>query len=150
MRKRFAMIGTLGFAAALLCGNVYAQLNGAPGDVEPQDTSVFGAQNRGAVVCTAAVNSTGQIVGGANVNKALNARLALGAYDVRFTGPCGGNIKVSNGFARYVQVDTLTTGSISGVSCTTADRAGAPAGIFVLCTAGGSLVDTSFLLSVTR
>jgi hypothetical protein len=114
-----------------------------------QDLPVGSANNvLGHILCTAAINSNGTRAGGASV--ASSTSLGVGTYQVIFRPPCQ-NITARNGWARIVQVDTLTTGSISGVSCTTADRAGNIHGVFVLCTnAAGALVNTSFFLFVLR
>ena len=152
MNKRFAMIGVLGFAAALLCGNVYAQ-NNAPSGVAPADVAAFSQANRGVVMCTAAINSDGSVAGGFGVDKINTIHEGgVGTYGVVFKAPCGGNIRVNNGWARSVQVDTLQFGTINGY-CTTADRA-ATAGVgsvWVSCFgATGVQQDTSFTLTVTR
>ena len=60
-------------------------------------------------------------------------------------------------WSRWVQSDTLTTGSLDAY-CMTADQAGVPTAIFVRCHAPGgpgsmgqsALVDTSFFLFVAR
>ena len=146
-------VSALGFAAvltaALLCGNAYAQNNGG---VTPQDTTPFTPQNHGQVLCTAFINSTGQVAGGQDVNRAINTRIGVGTYNVRFTGPCSGNIRVSNGWARWTQVDTLQFGTTTG-HCTTADLAatGGVGAIWVNCfNSAGALADRSFSLFVAR
>jgi hypothetical protein len=118
----------------------------------PQDLAVGGAApNQSAPLCTVAVNSTGTIAGG-TAYAASSALLGTGIYEVIFKGPCGGNITAARGWARFVQADTLSTGSLAGgVSCTTADRAGNTAGVFIQCAnASGALTNTSFFLMVTR
>ena len=103
----------------------------------------------GSVLCTAAVNSTGKKAGGSGV--ASVTHLGTGTYQVTFGGACGTNVTAAKGHMRWLQVDTLTTGSILHARCTTADRAGVPAAIFVLCEGvGGVLEDTSFFLFVAR
>lgn len=105
--------------------------------------------NHGQVLCTAAINSDASIAGGLDVASA--AAEGTGSYQVLFGGACAGTITAANGFARFVQVDTLTTGSITDVSCTTADRSGAVNGVFVECVnSAGTPVNTSFFLFVTR
>lgn len=105
---------------------------------------------RGQVLCTAAVNSTGSIPGCFSCNKLQSSRLSLGNYQVAFTGICE-NITAARGWSRWLQVDTLATGAIFGVSCTTADRAGNPNAVFVQCVnSAGALTDTSFFLFVAR
>ena len=75
--------------------------------------------------------------------------LGTGTYQVGFN--TGGTLTANNGWSRWVQVDTLSTGSISNVSCTTADRSGVPTAIWVSCFNGaGVATDTSFFLFVAR
>ena len=104
----------------------------------------------GQVLCTAAVNSTGTLAGKFGAKSATH--LATGQYQVTFGGgACGANVQAKTGHMRWVQVDTLTAGSISHVRCTTADRAGDVAAVYVLCEGvGGVLEDTSFFLFVAR
>jgi len=119
------------------------------GGYASSDLPVGSAQdNRGHFLCTAAINSNGTRAGGATV--ASSALLAAGQYQVIFRAPCT-NILARNGWARVAQVDTLTTGAIAGVSCTTADRAGNPNGVFVFChNHAGIATNTSFFLFVAR
>ena len=73
--------------------------------------------------------------------------LGTGEYQVGFAG----NVTAANGFARWVQVDTLTVGSYGLTVCTTADRAGLATGIYVACfNEAGTATDTSFFLFVAR
>jgi hypothetical protein len=75
--------------------------------------------------------------------------LNQGAYKVGFTKPCK-NILALNGWSRWVQADTLETGS-EEVFCTTADRIGDANAVFVLCLdASGAPTDASFFLFVAR
>jgi len=116
------------------------------------DVAAFSASNRGSVLCVASINSTGSVAGGTNVNKAINTRIGVGVYNVRFSGICGGNIRVNNGWARWVQVDTLAFGTTDG-TCTTADLAatGGSGGIWVDCFDRlGNHADRSFNLFVAR
>jgi len=139
------LVGTAGLVLSM---GAMGQNEGS--GVAPSDLPVGGAQdNRGHFLCTAAINSNGTRAGGNTVFSSSN--LGLGTYQVIFRAPCQ-NITARNGWARVVQVDTLTTGSIGGgVSCTTADRAGFPNGVFILCTnAAGVQVNTSFFLFVAR
>jgi len=94
---------------------------------------------------TASINSDGTRA--QSFRAVASIHLGTGTYQVTFDE----NVQALNGFSRWVQVDTLTTGSISGVSCTTADRAGNVRAVFILCTnAAGANVDTSFFLFVAR
>lgn len=114
-----------------------------------ENLAVGSAQdNRSHFLCTAAVNSDGTRAGGGTV--ASTSHITTGQYQVVFKAPCT-NITAKNGWARVVQVDTLTTGAIAGVSCTTADRSGQPNGVFVFCHSHtGVPTDTSFFLFVAR
>jgi hypothetical protein len=108
---------------------------------------------RGVVFKTAAINSTGSVASSFRADPANTTRLGTGTYQVAFDE----NVSANLGFSRWVQVDTLTTGS-SNAWCTTADRAGNPNAIFVSCqtpggpgSAGNSKpVDVSFFLFVAR
>jgi hypothetical protein len=106
------------------------------------------AATRGVVFNTAAINSDGTIAGCFNCNRLNTVHLSTGAYQVGFNS---GNITAANGWSRFVQVDTLSTGAILNVSCTTADRVSLTSAVFVACFNGsGALVDTSFFLFVAR
>jgi hypothetical protein len=108
--------------------------------------------NFGNAVCTAAINSTGTVAGGASVNKstAQTRRVGTGLYEVDFLAPCS-NVTAKAGFARYVQVDTLQIGTAAPVICTTADRVGDTSSVWVACyDVGGVARNTSFFLTVTR
>lgn len=138
--------------ALLLAAGSAALADGNGGDRTAMDVPVGSLpNNQGALMCVAAINSTGTVAGGSGPYVASAANLGTGSYEVLFKGPCGSNITASKGWARWVQVDTLTTGSISGVSCTTADRAGSANGVWVYCTDGaGAPVNTSFFMFVAR
>lgn len=106
------------------------------------------APTRGVVFETAAINSDGSIATCFGCVAGTTLRLSPGTYQVGFNFP---NITANGGFSRWVQVDTLQTGSIAGVSCTTADRAGVKSAIFVLCqNHAGTNTDTSFFLFLAR
>jgi len=117
------------------------------GDVRPQAVTL-GQATRGVVFATAAINSNGTVANCFTCNRATTFRLGTGIYQVGFNQ----NVQATNGWSRWLQVDTLTTGSISNVSCTTADRAGLTSGVFVLCSnnSTGATEDTSFFLFVAR
>ena|SRR5271167_1116518 len=116
------------------------------GDVSPEDVTL-GAATRGVVFATAAINRDGTVASCFTCNRSNTVHLGTGVYQVGFNT----NVQATNGWSRWVQVDTLSTGSIFGVSCTTADRAGLATGVFVLCVdTAGADTDTSFFLFVAR
>lgn len=135
-------------ALMLAAGAASAQgLNGAA--IAPADAPAPLAFNSGQVLCTAAVNSDGSKASGLHVS--ATSQLGTSQYEVIFSSSACSKITAANGYARWVQVDTLTAGSITGVSCTTADRSGQPNGVFVNCTNNaGTTVNTSFFLFVAR
>jgi hypothetical protein len=116
-----------------------------------QDLPVGAANNvLGHILCTAAINTNGTRAGGASVLSSAQLAGLPGQYQVIFKPPCQ-NITARNGWARIVQVDTLTTGAITDVGCTTADRAGNVNAVFVFCHNGaGVATNTSFFLYVLR
>ena len=115
------------------------------GDVSPQ--VVLSNATRGVVFKTAAMNSDASVANCFRCNRINTTHLGTGLYQVGFDE----NVTANNGWSRWLQVDTLSTGSIFGVSCTTADRAGLPSGVFVECVnSAGALTDTSFFLFVAR
>jgi hypothetical protein len=126
---------------------VFAQNNGPAA----QDAPV-GSLNtsQGSPLCRAAINSDGSIAGGGGVLTSA-ANLGAGVYEVIFKGRCT-SITSANGWTHWIQVHTLTTGSIGGgVSCAAADRAGQPNGVFVNCTnAAGAGQNTSFFIKVEK
>lgn len=108
--------------------------------------------NSGHGICTAAINSNGTIAGGNLVNEdtAETKRIGVGMYEVDFLSPCN-DVRAQQGFMRFIQVDTLSGGSIGHITCTTADRYGDPSSVWVNCTnEDGDNADTSFFLMVTR
>lgn len=114
-----------------------------------EDLPIGSAQdNRGHFLCTAAINANGSRAGGNTVASSTN--ILPGQYQVVFKAPCT-NITARNGWMRVVQVDTLTTGAITDVKCTTADRSGNVNAVFVFCHNGaGVATNTSFFLLVAR
>ena len=109
------LVGTTGLALSIgAMGRMTAVMPGGPRRRPAQD-------NRGHVLCTAAINSDGTKAGGNTV--ASSTRLRLGQYQVTFKAPCT-TVTATNGWMRVVQVDTLTTGALPAISCTTADRSG--------------------------
>jgi hypothetical protein len=116
------------------------------GDATPE--VILSSATRGVVFATAAINTNGTVANCFTCNRVNTFRLGQGLYQVGFNT----NVQANNGWSRWLQVDTLTTGSIPNVSCTTADRSGLPTGIFVECSdnATGNRADTSFFLFVAR
>jgi len=112
--------------------------------------------NHGHFVCTAAINSNGSVFSGEYVNAAQTQRLSTGTYQVMFNtsgdAPCG-DVRISTGWYRVCQPDTLTIGTLPARSCIVADRCcqSTNAGVWVqIYDANGILVDTPFTLSVSR
>lgn len=136
-----AAIAVLGAAPASA-----QELNGPDHTLAARPEIVLPVPTRGVVFKTAAINSNGTI---ANCFRCASAAsLGGGAYQVIFDE----NVQAANGWSRWVQVDTLTTGSIDNVSCTTADRSGNVNGVFVFCHTGNTNASTptSFFLFVAR
>jgi hypothetical protein len=108
---------------------------------------------RGVVFKTAAITGNATIASCFRCEAATTIHLGIGEYQVGFDE----NVQAINGWSRWVQVDTLGTGSVNAW-CTTADRAGVPDAIFVSCQAPGGpgnqgnskAVDVSFFLFVAR
>jgi len=120
--------------------------NGENGASVVQATTLAG-QTRGVVFYDAGINSDGSVANCFGCNKVNTIHLGTGTYQVAFNTV----ITANSGWSRWVQVDTLSTGSIFNVSCTTADRAGLTSAIFVSCVNGtGVAQDTSFFLFVAR
>ena len=121
-----------------------SRANIAPGSAQP---------TRGVVFFTAAINSDGSIGSCFGCNTTNTKRLGVGIYQIDF----GQNVQAINGWSRWVQVDTLTTGT-ENAWCNTADRAGDTNAVWVNCqTTGGpgsqgnsKPVDASFFLFVAR
>jgi hypothetical protein len=108
---------------------------------------------RGVVFFTAAINTDGSIASCFGCNVPNTKRVGVGEYQIDF----GQNVQAANGWSRWVQADTLTTGT-ENAYCNTADRAGDVNAVWVNCqTPGGpgsmgnsKPVDTSFFLFVAR
>jgi hypothetical protein len=157
------MRSTSAFFALSLSAGFLPVVALAGGPNEPSGTTPANATvgslavNAGRVLCTAAINSNGSIATtptGSFVTTGTG-RLTKGQYAVVFKGPCG-NVQAVNGWFHSVHVDTLTTGALGPTICTTADLAGNPAGVFVICFCPpfnpgfSSACDTSFELSASR
>jgi hypothetical protein len=108
---------------------------------------------RGVVFFTAAINADGTIASCFGCDTANTKRLGVGQYQIDF----GQNVQAINGWSRWLQADTLTTGS-EDAWCNTADRAGVPNAVWVNCQHSGgpgsqgtsAPFDTSFFLFVAR
>lgn len=132
------------FALSFLPSTAFAQ-NGAAG-AAPAAVALANA-TRGVVFKTAAINADGSVASCFRCNKATTIHLGTGIYQVGFDE----NVTANGGWSRFLQVDTLSTGSINNVACSTADRAGVTSAVFVLCYNGsGTQVDTSFFLFIAR
>jgi len=127
--------------------------NTLPG-VAPRNLPAGSAQpTRGVVFFTAAINSDGTVAGCFGCNTANTKKLATGVYQVNF----GQNVQAVNGWSRWIQADTLSTGT-ENAWCNTADLAADNNAIWVNCqTTGGpgsqgnsKPVDASFFLFVAR
>ena len=148
---------SLALAAGLvmtLAGIASAQEpNTLPGQSPVPAAVTLSQATRGVVFYTAAINSDGTVASCFGCNRARTFKLSTGQYQVDF----GKNVQANNGFSRWVQADTLTTGT-ENAWCNTADRAGDANAVFVNCqTTGGpgsmgnsAPVDTSFFLFVAR
>ena len=97
---------------ALLCLGVVlfsaAVAQNAPNGVKSFDLAPGSAQpTRGVVFFTAAINSDGSIASCFGCDATNTQRLGVGQYQIDF----GQNAQAINGWSRWVQADTLTTGS---------------------------------------
>jgi len=121
-----------------------SELNGVKPDVD----ITLSNYTRGQTWYTAAINPDATVANCFQCNKANTVHVTTGSYQVGFNT----NVTANNGWSRWVQVDTLTTGTITNVSCTTADRAGLVTAVWVQCfnNSTGALQDTSFFLFVAR
>jgi hypothetical protein len=150
--KRFAWVlplaGLVAFGLYSLSGHVLAagtHING-----EPAPDVTLASTTRGVIFGTAAINADGTVASCFNCGRPTTLHLATGQYQVSFPA-ANSNITANNGFSRWVQVDTLSTGEITNVACATADRAGATNAVFVDCFNGsGTDVDTSFFLFIAK
>jgi len=106
----------------------------------------LGQVTRGIVFYTAGINSDGTVAACFNCNTANTFRISPGAYQVDF----GTDVEATNGWSRWVQPDTLTTGTTS-VFCDAADRAGDTNAVWINCqNSAGTPTDSSFFLFVAR
>ena len=138
--KRYTQALTL--AATLLIASLAMAQNGAEraGALPPASLQ----QTRGVVFYTAAINGSTAAIASCFGCKSA-AHLGTGLYQVLFST----NVQAINGYSRWVQADTLTTGTTNAY-CTTADRSGSPTGVWVQCQNASGPVDTNFFLFVAR
>jgi hypothetical protein len=136
--------GSMGLAsAAFAADNGVAREGGAE--------VILATPTRGQVLCTAAINPDGSVAQCYNCSKdpTKTFKIAPGQYQVSFLGICD-RAEADKGWSRWVQVDTLTIGTSAG-SCTTADRVGVPAAVWVDCRDSvGNQADLSFFLFLAK
>src|SRR5271167_2682387 len=84
------------------------------------------AATRGVVFKTAAINSDATVAGCFGCTGAVH--IGVGLYQVNFNS----NVQAINGWSRWVQTDTLTTGTTNAY-CSTADRAGNNSAVWLNC-----------------
>jgi hypothetical protein len=149
-RRFLAALAFIGASAAVVNAGPNDDPNVLPG---PPTSLILNEATRGVVFNTAAINRDGTVASCFGCDPVQTVRLGVGIYQVNFFD----NVQATNGWSRWVQPDTLSTGSLDAY-CTTADRAGVPTAIFVQCQAPGgpgsqgrsAPVDTSFFLFVAR
>jgi hypothetical protein len=145
-------------AFALLAVHLSAQNDNAvqstnSNGLAEQAITLSGGITRGVVFKTAAINTDGSVASCFRCDRLHTVKLSTGAYQVAFDEL----VTANQGWSRFVQVDTLSTGS-ENAWCTTADRAGDANAIYVQCQheggagSGGNSapVDTSFFIFVAR
>ena len=123
------------------------------GVAEPAGITLSGGIARGVVFKTAAINTDGSVAGCFRCDRTHTLHLNTGQYQVAFDEL----VTANQGWSRWVQVDTLSTGS-ENAWCTTADRVGDTNAIYVQCQHEGGagsmgnsvLADTSFFIFVAR
>ena len=156
MKRLFALakVATVPLAVILSAAAVAQDLANTQGRIRPLKLAPGSAEpTRGVVFFTAAINSDGSIASCFACVPARTKRIAVGKYQIDF----GENVKAVNGWSRWVQADTLTTGS-EDAWCNTADRAGNPNAVLVTCQHSGgpgskgtsAPIDASFFLFVAR
>lgn len=106
-------------------------------EVSPATDIKLANSTRGVIFGTAAINADGTVASCFNCNTSTTLHIGTGEYQVGFQGFGNGQIQANNGFSRWVQPDTLTTGS-ENVWCTTADRSGVAGAVYVQCQSQGS------------
>jgi hypothetical protein len=146
----------VGFGLSTLTGSVRAGFERNGADITGKDVTLSNT-TRGVIFGTAAINADGTVANCFNCNPSSTVHIATGEYQVAFSNFGGGNITANNGFSRWVQPDTLSSGS-ENVWCNTADRAGTPDAVWVNCQHEGGPgsegnsepADASFFLFVAR
>ena len=159
MTRRFATLTSVAVLGIAVSGIAFAQAirddhNSPPGSEMVRNLPPHSAQpTRGVVFFTAAINSDGSIASCFGCNAPNTKRLGVGEYQIDF----GQNVQAVNGWSRWLQVDTLTTGT-ENAWCNTADRFRDQNAVWVNCqTSGGpgsqgnsKPIDASFFLFVAR
>jgi hypothetical protein len=146
-----AILGVAGvLIAAMLAPAAFAQSASADNGVATAPSvSTAPKFTNGSVKCTADINSDGSVLSCKHCDPAKTFHLVTGEYQVGFKKPCQ-NILAVNGWSRWVQPDTLSTGEEQAF-CTTADRLGDSNAVWVECwDSTGNNVDASFFLFVAR
>jgi hypothetical protein len=129
------------------------QIDNINGVKLPSDPVTLSEQNRGVVFKNAAINTDGSVAACFRCVRGTTIHLGTGTYQVAFDE----NVQATNGWSRWVQADTLTTGA-ENAWCNTADRSGDTNAIYVNCQHEGgpgsngnsAPVDTSFFIFVAR
>lgn len=146
----------VGFGLSTLTGSVRAGFDMNGEKIAPADITLANA-TRGVIFGTAAINADGAVASCFNCNPSATVHLGTGLYQVGFENFGGGVITANSGYSRWVQPDTLGTGS-ENAWCNTADRIDVPGAVFVNCQhegGAGSMgnsapADTSFFIFVAR
>ena len=147
MNVRKSVVATV--SAMLLLGGMAANAKNSGGYVKDVAEGSLKA-NHGMTLCTAAINSDGTVAGGQHVNKNNTARTSIGQYEVSFFKPCN-DVRASEGFMRFVQIDALDDTFVVPAACITADRNGDKSAIYIFCSDfDGNPIDVSFFLQVSR
>jgi len=148
-RKTLSLALAVGLVIALVgAPSAFQDDNTVPGQSPPYESALvtLGAATRGVVFFTAAINSNGSIASCFHCVAAKTLHIGTGTYQIDF----GQNVQATNGWSRWVQPDTLTTGSVRNY-CDTADRSGDVNAVWVNCqNSAGVSTDTSFFLFVAR
>jgi hypothetical protein len=141
--------GVVLFSAAVAQSAQNTPTGQRPADIAPRSAE----PTRGVVFFTAAINSDGSIASCFGCDATNTQRLGVGQYQIDFAQ----NVQAINGWSRWVQADTLTTGS-EDAWCNTADRSSDVNAVWVNCQHSGgpgsmgnsAPFDTSFFLFVAR